>query len=1030
MDSTLPKVDRSSTSSSNSGLSHNELGEPALEASLANVAPQPLPRSPSRMTNGYRRKNLLDPNEPLTWSKLAANIALSIHNLNTSAKVVQRNLFVPHASAIVESIRHMLYASGTIEKESPLIKANKTLKVHHRAIMASLSKLVLSAKLASGVWPPPDAIAKMQSDANEVLVAVRDFVNTAQAIGIEVRHVDPRLVPGVQNWRQRNGVGNSGRRSSASNGAKDGQSSRYSLQQDLHNNLELYARNMAKSLTLLITHAKNAAERPTQGFRSSANNPLNAATPLLIAQFRNLSTQISQFINIVEDIYIDDTLPSVGEFRLSKQSLYNAVGYLFNATQNVTDPNTPESVSKAVDSATRKVEESLWDVCDSVKGMILERQEKLKAPAPAPVGPAPVPEGHVNGDGPYVRRGSNPESSNGHSLNHNKQRSRSISGFSSGIGSRDGGASTVDTLPEEEEEADAPHFPDIVSNDGTASRSQHIYSDEDEAYDDVMADESTEDGGIMSPPVRKYRSSRREPRNNNDDDENISSDSDVSQRSSMHEGAIASIPPHLRKRSESNANSVSSEPTSASGFPAGPQRSMTGPPGDFLITGAGQKSPRGDKLKKFFGVDHVQDGGPVRTPARDEKPWYLGYDYPPSEMVLNMEGYVKGGTLTALVERLTLHDYLDSNFINTFLLTYRSFCTTKEFFDLLVKRFTMEPPQGLTSEELENWEEKKRKPVRLRVSNIIKNWVENYYNEDEDSEVLENIREFASTTMQEKLPITAMPLIKLIDKRTMKKLVPNSIAAAPAPMLPKNMKRFRFLDVDPLELARQLTIMDSRLYTKIKPVECLDKAWSCEDSENEAVNVKACIEYHNQVTAWVSDSILSQGEVKKRTAIIKHWVQVAEKCRILNNFNTCMAILASFDSSAIGRLKRTWETVTQRTMQTLAYIRKLMGTNKNFNEYREIIKKINPPCIPFLGIYLQDLTFIEDGNTGFLKKSKTLINFSKRMKTAEVIRDIQVYQSTPYLLHPIPEIQVFIKTHLTSSRDDVTLYELSLQLEP
>lgn len=117
-------------------------------------------------------------------------------------------------------------------------------------------------------------------------------------------------------------------------------------------------------------------------------------------------------------------------------------------------------------------------------------------------------------------------------------------------------------------------------------------------------------------------------------------------------------------------------------------------------------------------------------------------------------------------------------------------------------------------------------------------------------------------------------------------------------------------------------------------------------------------------------------------------------------------------------------------MQTLAYIRKLMGTNKNFTEYRDIIHKINPPCIPFLGIYLQDLTFIEDGNTGFLKKSKTLINFSKRMKTAEVIRDIQVYQSTPYLLQPIQEIQVFIKTHLTSSRDDVTLYELSLQLEP
>ncbi|RUP49668.1 hypothetical protein BC936DRAFT_141885 [Jimgerdemannia flammicorona] len=362
------------------------------ELPVPTAAPQPLPRSPSRQSNGYRRKNLLDPNEPLTWPKLAANIALAIHNLNTAAKNAQRNFFVQHASAIVESIRLMLYASGTIEKESPHIKDNRTLKNYHRAIMASLSKLVLSAKLASGAWPPPDAILKMQSDANEVLVAAREFVNTAQPVGIEVRHVDPRLVPGLQNWRQRNSSG-PGRRSGGTNGlAREGQVSRYSLQQDLHNNLDFYARGMAKSLTLLVTHAKNAAERPSGG---RANSPLAAATPLLIAQFRSLSTQISQFINIVEDIAVDDTLPSVGEFRLSKQSLYTAVGLLFNATQNATDRNAPESVSKVVDSSVKKVEESLWDVCDSVKGMILERQEKkLNVPAPAPTGPAPVPEGY------------------------------------------------------------------------------------------------------------------------------------------------------------------------------------------------------------------------------------------------------------------------------------------------------------------------------------------------------------------------------------------------------------------------------------------------------------------------------------------------------------------------------------------------------------------------------------------------------------------------------------------------------------
>jgi hypothetical protein len=122
--------------------------------------------------------------------------------------------------------------------------------------------------------------------------------------------------------------------------------------------------------------------------------------------------------------------------------------------------------------------------------------------------------------------------------------------------------------------------------------------------------------------------------------------------------------------------------------------------------------------------------------------------------------------------------------------------------------------------------------------------------------------------------------------------------------------------------------------------------------------------------------------------------------------------------------------VGARTNQILVQIRKMMGHEKNFIEYREIIHSINPPCIPFLGIYLQDLTFIEDGNSNYLKKSQNLINFAKRMKTAEVIREIQQYQSAPYQLQSVRELQLFIKSHLENSRDEEILYGLSVALEP
>lgn len=46
----------------------------------------------------------------------------------------------------------------------------------------------------------------------------------------------------------------------------------------------------------------------------------------------------------------------------------------------------------------------------------------------------------------------------------------------------------------------------------------------------------------------------------------------------------------------------------------------------------------------------------------------------------------------------------------------------------------------------------------------------------------------------------------------------------PPPSIAPKTKQFKLLDIDPLEMARQLTIMESRLYFMIRPMECLARA--------------------------------------------------------------------------------------------------------------------------------------------------------------------------------------------------------------
>lgn len=81
------------------------------------------------------------------------------------------------------------------------------------------------------------------------------------------------------------------------------------------------------------------------------------------------------------------------------------------------------------------------------------------------------------------------------------------------------------------------------------------------------------------------------------------------------------------------------------------------------------------------------------------------------------------------------------------------------------------------------------------------------------------------------------------------------------------------------------------------------------------------------------------------------------------------------------------------------------------------------------GVYLTDLTFIEDGIPSIIKKTN-LINMAKRSKTAEVIRDIQQYQAVGYSLQPVPELQDYILSNMQAAGDVHEMYDKSLQVEP
>lgn len=130
-------------------------------------------------------------------------------------------------------------------------------------------------------------------------------------------------------------------------------------------------------------------------------------------------------------------------------------------------------------------------------------------------------------------------------------------------------------------------------------------------------------------------------------------------------------------------------------------------------------------------------------------------------MQTESKGSVTQGTLNTLIQTLTSEYQIDSNFMKTFIYTYRSFTTPRQLFSKLCRRF-MVPPE---------FSDKQHTAIQLRVCVVLKYWIQVFssflhlpfllltylpllcasQNQflDFDDELVEEVLEFLETTVRQ-----------------------------------------------------------------------------------------------------------------------------------------------------------------------------------------------------------------------------------------------------------------------------------------
>lgn len=413
---------------------------------------------------------------------------------------------------------------------------------------------------------------------------------------------------------------------------------------------------------------------------------------------------------------------------------------------------------------------------------------------------------------------------------------------------------------------------------------------------------------------------------------------------------------------------------------------------------------------------------------------------PETDLIVR-DGKVKGGTLTALVHWLCcgVSDFER----NTFLLSFRLFATPTEIATLLLAEGS------------------------IAATECGRLWLESFWRSGDDVALstLEKLDGLANVIKERRNASLSRQLVpRSLDKpRTEANIIreaPNESFGQRRRSSQQSWKRVfsggssvniasigsRLLDFEPEDIATQLTLMTYDIFIALNPDELLDQRFaSSKRSLGLSPHVAQLVLGSNHLAAFVGDTILTtdeQATPRHRKHLLRLWINVAEALYLLGNLNGVVTILLALQSRKIMRLRKVWELLSPKSLANFEQLGTLTAPERNFSAYRREQKALlgaGKPCIPYIGLFLSDLTLIDEGNARDipLREGVKAINFDRHLRAAQIIATLQKFQGHAISrdLQANNSLQSWLcaemaKSWTSASRDNEEQWRRSVLIEP
>ena len=131
------------------------------------------------------------------------------------------------------------------------------------------------------------------------------------------------------------------------------------------------------------------------------------------------------------------------------------------------------------------------------------------------------------------------------------------------------------------------------------------------------------------------------------------------------------------------------------------------------------------------------------------------------------------------------------------------------------------------------------------------------------------------------------------------------------PKVPKNIfsPQIKLEDIDVVEIARQITLIDFSLFSQITLGDILSKEWR--EQEKIPQKISNMIERSNSFSNWVVSSLLSIVETSERALKYLFFINLLSELYKINNFFASFSLFSALVSTPILRLKNTLKLIPE-----------------------------------------------------------------------------------------------------------------------